>query len=125
SATFGVWLYFGSPQTALVHAVAVLIIACPCAMGLATPTAIMAGTGRGAARGILIKSGQALEAAAHVNTVILDKTGTITTGEPVVAHVRALNGFDTAEISRLAAAVERWSEHPLARAIVSYAGDAA
>jgi Cu+-exporting ATPase len=119
-----VWLHLASAQVALVNAVAVLIIACPCAMGLATPTAIMVGTGRGAARGILIKSGETLEAAARVDTVILDKTGTITTGEPVVTNLRAANGFDAAEVARLAAAVERWSEHPLARAIVSYASGA-
>jgi Cu+-exporting ATPase len=120
-ATFGVWIYFASVHVALVNAVAVLIIACPCAMGLATPTAIMVGTGRGAAQGILIRSGEALEAAAHVDTVVLDKTGTITTGEPLVRDLRPLNGFSGAEVSRLAAAVERWSEHPLARAIVSHA----
>ena len=119
--TFAVWLSVGSPRVALVNAVAVLIIACPCAMGLATPTAIMVGTGRGAAHGILIKSGEALEAAARVDTVVLDKTGTITTGRPVVTNLRASNGFDSAEVARLAAAVERWSEHPLARAIVSHA----
>src|SRR6185312_2864833 len=117
--TFAVWLSVGSPRVALVNAVAVLIIACPCAMGLATPTAIMVGTGRGAAHGILIKSGEALEAAARVDTVVLDKTGTITTGRPVVTNLRASNGFDSAEVARLAAAVERWSEHPLARAVVS------
>ncbi|HWF09290.1 MAG TPA: heavy metal translocating P-type ATPase [Bryobacteraceae bacterium] len=118
--TFGIWIYFASVHMALVNAVAVLIIACPCAMGLATPTAIMVGTGRGAGQGILIKSGEALEAAARVDTVILDKTGTITTGEPLVKDLRPLNGFSGAEVSRLAAAVERWSEHPLARAIVSH-----
>jgi Cu+-exporting ATPase len=123
--TFGVWIYLASAHVALVNAVAVLIIACPCAMGLATPTAIMVGTGRGAARGILIKGGEALEAAARVDTVILDKTGTITTGEPAVTRVNARNGYDAAEVARLAAAVERWSEHPLARAIVSHSSDAA
>ena len=123
--TFGVWLLFAPLGVAVVNAVAVLIIACPCAMGLATPTAIMAGTGRGAARGILFKGGEALEAAARVNTVVLDKTGTITTGKPVVTLVRALNGFSEDEVIRLAAAVERWSEHPVAHAILRRAGDGA
>jgi Cu+-exporting ATPase len=119
--TFGVWLFFAPAGVAVVNAVAVLIIACPCAMGLATPTAIMAGTGRGAERGILIKGGAPLEIAASVDTVILDKTGTITTGKPVVNRVRALNGCSEEQVVRLAAAVERWSEHPLARAIVNRA----
>ncbi len=122
--TFGVWLVYGSLSAALLHAVAVLIIACPCAMGLATPTAIMAGTGRGASRGILFKGGEALEAAARVDTVILDKTGTITTGKPVVTRVRALNGFTEGEVMRLAASVEQWSEHPVARAVMAQAGSA-
>jgi len=103
------------------NAVAVLIVACPCAMGLATPTAIMAGTGRAAARGILFKGGEALEAAARVNTVIFDKTGTLTTGKPAVIAVRASTGYSEADVIRLAAAVERWSEHPIARAIVARA----
>lgn len=123
--TFAVWMYFGSPQVALVNAVAVLIIACPCAMGLATPTAVMVATGRGAAHGILLKSGEALESAARVDTVILDKTGTITTGKPVVTSLRTFSGFEANEVSRLAAAVERWSEHPLAHAIVSHSKEGA
>jgi P-type Cu+ transporter len=90
-------------------------------MGLATPTAIMCGTGRGAESGILFKGGEALEAAAGVDTVVLDKTGTITTGKPVVTRVEALNGFSEGEVVGLAAAVERWSEHPLAQAIVKRA----
>jgi Cu+-exporting ATPase len=120
--TFTAWLFLGTLGAAVLHAVAVLIVACPCAMGLATPTAIMAGAGRGASRGILFKGGEALEAAARVDTVILDKTGTITTGKPVVTAVRAVDGFSEAEVIRLAAAVERWSEHPVARAIVARAG---
>ncbi|HWE50713.1 MAG TPA: heavy metal translocating P-type ATPase [Bryobacteraceae bacterium] len=119
--TFGVWLIFAPLSTALVNAVAVLIIACPCAMGLATPTAIMAGTGKGAESGILIKGGESLETAARVDTVILDKTGTITTGKPTVSAVRTMNGFSEAEVVRLAAAVERWSEHPVAKAIIARA----
>ena len=120
--TFAVWLFFAPVGIAVVNAVAVLIIACPCAMGLATPTAIMAGTGRGAERGILIKGGVALESAARIDTVILDKTGTITTGKPVVRQIRPLNGHSEEDVLRLAAAVERWSEHPVAHAILERAG---
>ncbi len=115
------WLYFAPVGTALVNAVAVLIIACPCALGLATPTAILAGTGRGAGQGILIKGGAPLELAAQINTVVLDKTGTITTGKPVITGVHPANGFTEGELLRLAAAVEQWSEHPVAKAIVSRA----
>jgi P-type Cu+ transporter len=119
--TFAAWLYFAPVGVAVVNAVAVLIIACPCAMGLATPTAIMSGIGRGAERGILFKGGEGLETAAKVDTVVMDKTGTITTGKPVVTSVRALNGFAEEDVVRLAASVEQWSEHPLARAIVAHA----
>jgi Cu+-exporting ATPase len=119
--TFAAWMFFAPVGTALVHAVAVLIIACPCAMGLATPTAIMAGTGRGAELGVLIKGGEALESAARVDTVVLDKTGTITAGVPVVRSVRLFGGFGEDEVLRLAAAVERWSEHPVAKAILARA----
>jgi Cu+-exporting ATPase len=119
--TFVAWLFFAPVGTAVLNAVAVLIIACPCAMGLATPTAIMCGTGRGAELGILFKGGEGLEAAAKVDTVVLDKTGTITTGKPVVTATRALNGFGEQEIVGLAASVEQWSEHPLARAIMARA----
>ena len=122
--TFAVWMVFAPVGMAVVNAVAVLIIACPCAMGLATPTAIMAGTGRGAGRGILFKGGEALEAAARVDTVVVDKTGTITTGKPRVTRVRALNGFSEGEVVALAAAVEQWSEHPVAHAILARAGAA-
>jgi len=116
--TFVVWLFFASAGTALVNAVAVLIVACPCAMGLATPTAIMAGTGRGAQKGILIKGGEILERAAKIDTVVLDKTGTVTTGKPRVVRIVPLDGFGEDEILRMAAAVERWSEHPVAHAIM-------
>ncbi len=119
--TFAAWLFFAPVGVAVVNAVAVLIIACPCAMGLATPTAIMSGIGRGAERGILFKGGEGLETAAKVDTVVMDKTGTITTGKPVVTSVRALNGFAVEDVVRLAASVEQWSEHPLARAIVAHA----
>lgn len=101
--------------------VAVLIIACPCALGLATPTAIMVGTGRAAARGILIRSAEALERAYAVNTVLLDKTGTLTKGEPAVTDFSPLPGQDSAHLLALAAAVEHHSEHPLAQAVVRYA----
>ncbi len=119
--TFLVWLAFAPLSFAVVNFVAVLIIACPCALGLATPTAIMVGIGRGAERGILIKGGEALEAAHHIDTVILDKTGTITSGRPQVTDVIATNGFTELEAVRLAASAERYSEHPLGHAIVEYA----
>jgi len=124
ATTFVAWLVFG-PQPALTYAlvtfVAVLIIACPCALGLATPTAIMVGTGRGAEQGVLIKSGEALETAHRINTVILDKTGTLTRGEPAVTDLAALNGFDRRDVLRWAASAEWGSEHPLAAAIVRHA----
>ena len=116
--TFAVWMAFAPVGAALVHAVAVLIVACPCAMGLATPAAIMVGTGRGAERGILIRNGQALESAAGIDTVILDKTGTITVGKPRVTAFRVSSGFEEATVLADAAAVEQWSEHPVARAVV-------
>jgi Cu+-exporting ATPase len=122
AVTFAIWIAFAPAGVSLEHAIAVLIVACPCALGLATPTAIMAGTGRGAQRGILIRGGEVLERAAGVDTVVLDKTGTITTGKPHVTAVRALAGFDEGDVVRLAASVERWSEHPVARAIVRQAG---
>ncbi|HLY20581.1 MAG TPA: heavy metal translocating P-type ATPase [Bryobacteraceae bacterium] len=116
-----VWLAFAPLSFALVNFVAVLIIACPCALGLATPTAIMVGTGRGAERGILIKGGEALEAAAGIDTVILDKTGTITRGQPRVTDVIPLGGYPEGEVLRMAASAERYSEHPLGRAVVEHA----
>ena len=119
--TFVGWLVLGGEARvtlALTSAIAVLIIACPCAMGLATPTAIMVGTGKGAQAGILIRNGEALERAAQLTTVILDKTGTITTGQPSVTNVIPAAGFDEREVLRLAAAAERGSEHPLAEAVV-------
>lgn len=122
--TFAIWIAFVPAGAALTHAIAVLIIACPCALGLATPTAIMAGTGRGARSGILIRGGEVLERAAGIDTVVLDKTGTITTGKSRVIGVKALDGFTKADVVRLAASVERWSEHPVAQAIVDYAGSA-
>ena len=122
--TFGVWILLG-PEPRLVFAlmnfVAVLIIACPCALGLATPTAIMVGTGLGAERGILIKSGESLEAAHRVDTVVFDKTGTLTRGEPEVTDVLPVHGVSEAELLTLAAAAESGSEHPLGKAIVGRA----
>jgi Cu+-exporting ATPase len=123
--TFGAWLAFGPAGSrlplALVNFVAVLIIACPCALGLATPTAIMVGTGKGAEHGVLIRSAEALEKAYQVDTVLLDKTGTITRGEPAVTDFIAFPGYSEAQLLPLVAAVERQSEHPLAAAVVRYA----
>src|SRR5215203_1771562 len=119
--TFVVWLVFGPEPAftlALLNFVAVLIIACPCAMGLATPTSIMVGTGKGAEYGILIKGGEALEAAHKLTTVVLDKTGTLTKGEPELSDVVATNGLAEDELLCLAASAERTSEHPLGEAIV-------
>jgi Cu+-exporting ATPase len=120
--TFSVWLLFGPDPAltfALLNFVAVLIIACPCAMGLATPTSIMVGTGRGAGRGILVKGGEALETAHHLTTVVLDKTGTLTKGEPRLTDVVTADGIAEDELLRLAASAERGSEHPLGEAIVA------
>jgi P-type Cu+ transporter len=122
--TAALWLAFGpEPRLtyALTSAIAVLIIACPCAMGLATPTAIMVGTGKGAEYGILLRDGAALEQAQRVTAVVLDKTGTLTRGRPSVIDVLPEAGWDASELLRLAASVERGSEHPLAGAIVSHA----
>jgi P-type Cu+ transporter len=122
AVTLAAWLAAGAPAgAAFTAAVAVLIIACPCAMGLATPTAILAGTGRGAQLGILIKGPEALESARRVDTVVLDKTGTITTGRMALTDVVAVPGGDTGELLRLAAAVEDASEHPVAAAITAAA----
>jgi len=122
-ATFGIWLFFAPFSTAMVNAVAVLIIACPCALGLATPTAIMVATGRGAEHGILIKGGEALEMAHKIGVIVLDKTGTITRGKPQVVRVTPAAGWTEAEVLRLAAGAERYSEHPVGRAIVDAARD--
>ncbi len=106
-------------------AVAVLIIACPCALGLATPIAILVGTGRGAQLGVLITGPEALEAAERIDTVVLDKTGTLTTGEMTVSALTPIGGADTAEITRLVGALEHASEHPIARAIAAYSASGA
>ena len=119
---FAVWLAVGAElSAALTYAISVLVISCPCALGLATPTAIMVGTGRGAANGILVKSAEALETARGVKTVVLDKTGTITKGAPQVTDVLPAEGVRAEELLQLAYALEKPSEHPLARAMVLYA----
>ena len=120
--TFAVWLLGGSTlEVALSHAVSVLVISCPCALGLATPTAIMVGTGRGAQNGILVKSAEALETAHGVKTVVLDKTGTVTEGTPSVTDVRVAPGVDEVRLLEVATSIEGRSEHPLARAVCDYA----
>jgi Cu+-exporting ATPase len=122
--TFATWSFFGpEPRLAhaLVNAVAVLIIACPCALGLATPIAIMVGTGRGAQAGVLIKNAEALELMEKVDTLVIDKTGTLTDGKPRVASVIATAGRDENELLRLMASLEQGSEHPLGAAVVEAA----
>ncbi|QKW11899.1 cation-translocating P-type ATPase [Verrucosispora sp. NA02020] len=122
--TLGWWLGSGAGSTAaFTAAVAVLIIACPCALGLATPTALLVGTGRGAQFGVLIKGPEALESTRRVETVVLDKTGTVTTGRMTLLDVHAGEGEQRAEVLRLAAALESGSEHPVARAVVSGADE--
>jgi Cu+-exporting ATPase len=124
--TFILWSIWG-PQPrfaiALVNAVAVLIIACPCALGLATPMSIMVGTGAGARAGVLIKNAEALELLGRVDTLVIDKTGTLTEGRPRVASVHPAGGWSADDLLRLAASVERGSEHPLASALVDYAAE--
>jgi Cu+-exporting ATPase len=125
-ATFVVWFVVGpepSMAYAVVTAVAVLIIACPCALGLATPTAVMVGTGRGSEMGILIKDAESLQKAHALDTVVLDKTGTVTRGEPAVTDVLPVAGIGEEELLAVAAAVERGSEHPIGEAIVRAAED--
>lgn len=115
--TFVVWWTF-NPLFALVNAVAVLIIACPCALGLATPMSIMVGVGRGAEMGVLIKNAESLERLESVNTILVDKTGTLTEGKPKITHIEAFSKEQENELLRLAASVEKHSEHPLALAVV-------
>ncbi|MGC1821465.1 MAG: heavy metal translocating P-type ATPase [Pseudolabrys sp.] len=125
-AAFGAWAMFGPEPRfsyALVAAVSVLIIACPCALGLATPMSIMVGVGRGAQAGVLIKNAEALERMEKIDTLVIDKTGTLTEGRPKVASVLPAPGFDEAQVLKLAASVERGSEHPLAAAIVAAAAE--
>ncbi len=124
--TFVAWIAISHDvATALTHAISVLVISCPCALGLATPTAIMVGTGRGAANGILIKDAEALETACGLTTVVLDKTGTLTEGSPRVTDVVLADGVTDVELLYDAAAIERKSEHPLALAVVDYVDDCA
>ena len=117
----GWWIFAGDFTNALVNAVAVLVIACPCALGLATPTAIMVGTGRGAAAGILVKNAEALELAQKVEVLAVDKTGTLTRGKPVVTDVLPAEGISAERLLRVAASLEQGASHPLAEAIVSHA----
>lgn len=124
--TFISWFILGpEPQLAyaIINAVAVLIIACPCALGLATPMSIMVGTGRGAAAGVLIKNAEALEAMQHIDTLVVDKTGTLTEGKPKLVSVESVSDIDSDELLRLVASLEQGSEHPLASAIVQGAKD--
>jgi len=119
-----VWLLFGYPFSfALSIGISVLVISCPCALGLATPVAIMVGTGKGASGGLLYKSGEALEIAQHVQTVVLDKTGTLTTGKPVVTDILPVEGVTSAFLLEVAAALESRSEHPLAKALLQAASN--
>jgi Cu+-exporting ATPase len=120
-AAWGIWGPEPRFSYALVAAVAVLIIACPCALGLATPMSIMVGVGRGAEAGVLIKNAEALERMEKVDTLVVDKTGTLTEGKPAVTAVLTASGFDEAQVVRLAASVEKASEHPLAAAVVAAA----
>jgi Cu+-exporting ATPase len=120
-ATFVIWFVFGPTPAltfALLNFVAVMIIACPCALGLATPTAVMVGTGKGAENGILIKGGESLETAHKVNTIVFDKTGTLTKGVPEVTNIVSLNSLSEQEILKYAASAEKTSEHPLGEAII-------
>jgi heavy metal translocating P-type ATPase len=125
AATFAGWMLLAGATAgqALLHATTVVLIACPCALGLATPVAIVAGTGRAAELGVLFKAGTALEATRDIDTVLVDKTGTITRGAMTVAEVRGVNGFQPDEVLALAAAVESGSEHPIARAVTTAAGE--
>ncbi len=120
--TWVTWMLItDDPTAAFTAAVAVLIIACPCALGLATPTALMVGTGRGAQLGILIKGPEVLESTRRVDTVVLDKTGTVTTGRMSLAGVTTAEGVDELELLRLAGSLEHASEHPIARAVATAA----
>ena len=124
--SFVVWSVFGPPPAmgfALVNSVAVLIIACPCALGLATPMSIMVGTGHGARAGVLVRNAEALELMERVDTLVVDKTGTLTEGKPRLVGITPIHGFDENDLLRLVASLERGSEHPLAAAIVKGAED--
>jgi Cu+-exporting ATPase len=123
--TFVVWFLFlnASLTYSLMAFTAVIVIACPCALGLATPTAIMVGTGKGAEYGILIKGGEPLESAEKITSIVFDKTGTLTNGEPRVTDLLTFNGFDEDDVLHISASLERSSEHPLAEAVYNYAND--
>ena len=121
--TWAIGSFFIGPQAALLNAIAVLVIACPCALGLATPTAIMVGTGVAARHGILIRDAEALERARLVNAVIFDKTGTLTRGKPALTRVEPLNGHSAEDVMRVALALQQQAEHPLARALCDYAAE--
>ena len=126
AVTFAIWYFLpesGSFSRALINFVSVLVIACPCALGLATPTAIMVGTGLGAQSGILIKGGEALEKIHKLSVIVFDKTGTLTRGEPEVSRIVAADGSDEKQVLSVAAALEKSSEHPLAKAILKKAAD--
>ena len=125
-ATFIIWFNFGPEPVltfSLLNFVAVMIIACPCALGLATPTAVMVGTGKGAENGVLIKGGESLETAHKIDTVVFDKTGTLTKGEPEVVDIFTLDSFTEADVLKFAASAEKASEHPLGEAIVKKADE--
>jgi Cu+-exporting ATPase len=121
AVTFAAWLALGTAEQALLNAVAVLVIACPCALGLATPTALMVGIGRGAKAGILVRNAVALERAREMTTLLIDKTGTLTEGRPAVTGVLPAPGVSEPALLRVAASLERGSEHPLAAAVLRYA----
>jgi Cu2+-exporting ATPase/Cu+-exporting ATPase len=121
--TLGVWLFFGSISMALTSFVGILVIACPCALGLATPTAIIVGVGKGAKEGILIKDAATLEKLHKINTVVVDKTGTITVGKPTLVDIANFSDLKDEEIISILASLEKNSEHPIAHAIVSYSED--
>ncbi|MFH1990413.1 MAG: heavy metal translocating P-type ATPase [Patescibacteria group bacterium] len=123
-ASFVIWLFYGlapSLSFALINAVAVLVVACPCALGLATPTSIMVGTGKAAEHGIIIRDAEALELAGKINAIVLDKTGTLTKGEPSVTDIMAFGEKIGEDILHVAASLEKFSEHPIAKAVVAYA----
>lgn len=123
--TFVVWYFFlgATLSFALMAFTAVIVIACPCALGLATPTAIMVGTGKGAENGMLIKGGEPLESACKINVIVFDKTGTLTKGKPEVTDIEHFKDMDEDDVLAIAASIEKQSEHPLAEAIYTYAGD--
>ncbi|MDQ4143621.1 MAG: heavy metal translocating P-type ATPase [Actinomycetota bacterium] len=123
AVTFVAWLIGGDPRQGLVSGVAVLIIACPCALGLATPTAILVGTGRGAEMGVLIKGGEVLEGSKEIGAIVFDKTGTLTMGRMKLTDVAPADGVESRDLLRLAASVEASSEHPLGRAVVAGASE--